>query len=88
MALGAGDAGVEHALLQAVDERAVLAVNAQDAVERLQGLEDLEGVGVVQAQVVIGEVGLERADPALAHDGEVATVLLAPLGQGHVEGVV
>jgi len=63
-------------------------VDAHGAPERLEGLEELERLGVVEPQVVVGKVGLERADATLAYDGEVRTVALVPLGKRHVEGVV
>ena len=67
MALGPVDTLLKHALLQLIHQRAVLAMHAQYAANMLELLEHLERLGIVQAQVVIGKVGLERRYARLAH---------------------
>ena len=82
------DAALEHAALQLVHQGAVLAVHAQDAVERLDRLEHLHGLGIVQAQVVVGKVRLERGDARVAHEVNLLPRVLVPVRDRHVERVV
>ena len=88
MALRPVDTLLVHALLQLVHERAVFAMHAQDTANTLELLEHLERLGVVQAQVVIGKVGLKRRHARLAHGRKIGAVALVPLGECHMEGVV
>ena len=67
MALGPVDALLKHALLQLIHQRAVLAMHAQDTAQALEFLEHLERLGIVQAQMIVGKVGLERRYARLAH---------------------
>ena len=88
MAFRSVNASLVHALLESVDEGTILAVDAERAAKRFQGLEHLKGLRVIKAQVIIGEVGLEGADAASAHRGEVLAVALVPLRDRHMEGIV
>ena len=88
MALGPVYTLLVHALLQFIHQRAVLAMHAQDTAQALELLEHLERLGIVQAQVVIGKVGLERRYARLAHGRKVGAVALVPLGECHMKGVV
>ena len=80
MPLGPMNPLLVHALLQLVHERAVLAMHAQDTAHALELLQHLERLGIVQAQVVIGKVGLERRYARLAHGRKIGAVALIPLG--------
>ena len=88
MPLRARDAGVEDAPLQGVNHRAVLAVHAEGGAQGPQGPEHLEGLRVIEPQMVVGKVGLEAADALLSHAGEVGAVALVPFGERHVKGIV
>ena len=88
MALGPVNSLLVHALLQRIHQRAVLAMHAQHATQALELLEHLERLGIVQAQMVVGKVGLERRHARLAHGRKVATVTVIPLGKRHMKGVV
>ena len=88
MTLGPMDPLLKHALLQLIHQRTVLAMHAQDTANTLELLEHLERLGIVQAQVVIGKVGLKRRHARLAHGREVGAVALVPLGECHMKGVV
>ena len=88
MALGPVDTLLKHALLQLIHQRAVLAMHAQDTAQALEFLEHLERLGIVQAQVIVGKVGLERRYARLAHGRKVGAVALVPLGECHMKGVV
>jgi len=88
MALGPVDTLLKHALLQRVDQRAVLAMHAQDTAHALELLQHLERLGIVQAQMVVGKVGLKRRYARLAHGREVGAIALVPLGERHMKGVV
>ena len=59
MALGSMNPLLVHALLQLIHQRAVLAMHAQYAAQALELLEHLERLGIVQAQMIVGKVGLE-----------------------------
>ena len=88
MALRPVDTLLKRALLQRVDQRAVLAMHAQDTAHALELLQHLECLGIVQAQVVIGKVGLKRRNARLAHSREIGAVALIPLGECHMKSVV
>ena len=88
MALGPMDTLLKHALLQCIHQRAVLAMHAQHAAQAFELLEHLERLGIVQAQMVVGKVGLERRHTRLAHGQKVGTVAVVPLGKRHMKGVV
>ena len=88
MALGPVDTLLKHALLQRVDQRAVLAMHAQDTAQALELLQHLERLGIVQAQMVVGKVGLKRRHARLAHGRKIGAVALIPLGECHMKGVV
>ena len=59
MALGSMNPLLVHALLQFIHQRTVLAMHAQDTAQALELLEHLERLGIVQAQMIVGKVGLE-----------------------------
>ena len=63
-------------------------MHAQDTAHALELLQYLERLGIVQAQVVIGKVGLKRRHARLAHGRKVGAVALIPLGKRHMEGIV
>ena len=88
MALGPVDTLLKHALLQLIHQRTVLAMHAQYAANTLEFLQHLERLGIVQAQMIVGKVGLERRYARLAHGREVGAVALVPLGECHMKGVV
>ena len=88
MALGPVDTLLKHALLQLIHQRTVLAMHAQYAANTLELLQHLERLGIVQAQMVVGKVGLERRYARLAHGRKVGTVALIPLGECHMKSVV
>ena len=88
MALGPVDTLLKHALLQRVDQRTVLAMHAEHAAHALELLQHLECLGVVQAQMVVGKVGLKRRHTRLAHGRKIGAVALIPLGERHMKSVV
>ena len=88
MPLGSMNPLLVHALLKFIHQRAVLAMHAQDTAKVLELLQHLECLGIVQAQVVIGKVGLKRRYARLAHSREIGAVALIPLGECHMKGVV
>ena len=88
MALGPVDALLKHALLQLIHQRTVLAMHAQDTAHALELLQHLERLGIVQAQVVIGKVGLKRRHARLAHGRKIGAVAFIPLGECHMKSVV
>ena len=88
MPLGSMNPLLVHALLKFIHQRAVLAMHAQDTAQVLELLQHLECLGIVQAQVVVGKVGLKRRNARLAHSREIGAVALIPLGECHMKSVV
>ncbi len=88
MPLGSMNPLLVHALLQFIHQRAVLAMHAQDTAQALELLQHLECLGIVQAQVVVGKVGLKRRHARLAHGRKIGAVALIPLGECHMKSVV
>ena len=88
MPLGSMNPLLVHALLQLIHQRTVLAMHAQYAANTLELLEHLERLGIVQAQMIVGKVGLKRRYARLAHSRKIGAVAFIPLGECHMKGVV
>ena len=88
MPLGPMNPLLVHALLQLIHQRTVLAMHAQYAANTLELLEHLERLGIVQAQMIVGKVGLKRRYARLAHSRKIGAVAFIPLGECHMKGVV
>lgn len=88
MALGSMNLLLVHALLQLIHQRTVLAMHAQNAANTLELLQHLERLGIVQAQMIVGKVGLKRRHARLANGRKIGAIALVPLGECHMKSVV
>ena len=88
MAFGAGNACRYHAPLHLVDKSTVFAMDAQNTVNIADTLKHLKRLGVIQAQMIVGKVCLERHNSGITHNLHISLGLIVPIGNGHVERIV
>ena len=78
----------QSAALEHVHDVAVLTVDAQNAMEGLDRLQDVQQLVIPHPQRVVGEIGFERGHACLPQRGQLGPGVLVPVGDRHMERIV